>query len=143
MTAPGKQHTNDLVPGDGSRMFFYDSDTLAYEKNEVYAQMLPEDERDTFLDAVGRDMVSTLILQSPTLSMVRVRVGPGAVVKPHRHGTNQITYVLSGELRYGARVTRAGQGTFSPNQRYSWVAGPEGAEWIEIHDGQPLPYKLD
>ncbi|HVV30591.1 MAG TPA: cupin domain-containing protein [Mycobacteriales bacterium] len=137
------QHPNDNVPGDGSKMFFYDSDTLPYEKNETYAQMLPEEERETFLDAVGRDMVSALILQSPTLSMVRVRVGPGARVQPHRHGTNQITYVLSGSLQYGKRVTHAGQGFFSPNKKYSWVAGDEGAEWIEIHAGEPLPYKLD
>jgi predicted metal-dependent enzyme (double-stranded beta helix superfamily) len=104
---------------------------------------MPEEERETFLDAVGRDMVSTLILQSPTLSMVRVRVGPGAKVTPHRHGTNQITYILSGSLRYGKRVTHAGQGFYTPNKRYTWTAGDEGAEWIEIHDGLPLPYKLD
>lgn len=146
MTTESRQrfvHSNESVPGDGSKAFFYDSDELTYEKNEVYSLMLPEEERETFLDAVGRDMVSTLILQSPTLSMVRVRVGPGAKVAPHRHGTNQITYILSGSLRYGKRVTEAGQGFFTPNKRYTWTAGDEGAEWIEIHDGLPLPYKLD
>ena len=139
--SPSSQSSTDAP--DGNRVFFYDSNTLTYNRNEVYAEMMPEDERETFIDAVGRDMTSCLILQSPTLSMVRVRVGPGAKVKPHRHGTNQITYVLSGSLHYGNRVTRAGGGHFTPNQKYTWTAGPEGAEWIEIHAGEPLPYTLD
>ncbi|MBL7502137.1 cupin domain-containing protein [Frankia sp. CNm7] len=131
------------MPGDGTKMFFYDSDTLPYRSNEEVSQWLPEEQRGDFLDAVGRDLLSTTILLSKSLTVVRSRVGPGARVKPHRHGTNQITYVLSGELRYGARITRAGQGVFSPNQKYTWTAGPEGAEWIEIHDGLPAPYQLD
>ena len=134
---------NDGVPGDGSRAFFYDSDALPYETNETYSTMLPEEQREEFLDAVGRDMLSTTILLSPTMTVTRVRVGPGAKVSPHRHGTNQITYVLSGSLRYGRRVTTAGQGFYSPNKKYTWIAGDEGAEWIEIHDGLPAPYQLD
>ena len=137
------QHSNEDVPGDGSKAFFYDSDALRYETNETYAQMMPEAMRDEFLDCVGRDMLSTTILLSPTMTVTRVRVGPGAKVSPHRHGTKQITYVLSGSLQYGKRVTKAGQGFFSPNKKYTWIAGPEGAEWLEIHDGLPEPYKLD
>ncbi|MDT3443261.1 MULTISPECIES: cupin domain-containing protein [unclassified Pseudofrankia] len=136
-------HPNEGVPGDGARMFFYDSNTLPYRSNQELSEWLPEEQREVFLDAVGRDMLSTTILLSPTMTVVRSRVGPGAQVRPHRHGTHQITYVLSGELRYGRRVTRAGQGVFTPNQKYTWVAGPEGAEWIEIHDGTPKPYDLD
>jgi hypothetical protein len=136
-------HTNEGVPGDGSKMFFYDSNSLTYRTNEELSGWLPAEQRAEFLDAVGRDMLSTTIVYSPTMTVVRSKVGPGARVHPHRHGTHQLTYVLAGELRYGRRVTRAGQGVFSPNQRYSWVAGPEGAEWIEIHDGQPKPYQLD
>src|ERR1700761_2260729 len=94
-------HSNEAVPGDGNKTFFYDSDALDFVKNEVYSLEMPEEEREIFLDAVGRGMTSTIILQSPTMSMVRVRVPPFAKVAPHRHGTNQITYVLSGELHYG------------------------------------------
>ena len=136
-------HSNDEVPGDGSKTFLYDSDTLRYETNETYAQMMPEGMREEFLDCVGRDMLSTTILLSPTMTVTRVRVGPGAKVAPHRHGTNQITYVLSGSLQYGKRVTKAGQGIYSPNKKYTWIAGPDGAEGLEIHDGLPEPYKLD
>ncbi|MBL7488240.1 cupin domain-containing protein [Frankia sp. AgB1.9] len=140
---PQAGHSNEGVPGDGAKMFFFDSNTLPYRSNEEVAHLLPEDQRDEFLDSVGRDLVSTTILYSPTMTVVRSRVGPGALVRPHRHGTNQLTYLLAGELRYGRRVTRAGQGVFSPNQKYTWVAGPEGAEWIEIHDGHPKAYQLD
>jgi hypothetical protein len=28
-------------------------------------------------------------------------------------------------------------GYFSPDALYSWRAGDEGAEWIEIHAGEP------
>ncbi len=139
----GDQHSNEGVPGDGSKAFFYDSDRLRYETNETYAGMMPEADREPFLDAVGRDMLSTTILLSPTMTVTRVRVGPGAKVAPHRHGTSQITYLLSGSLAYGRTVTKAGQGFYSPNKKYTWTAGDEGAEWIEIHDGIPAPYQLD
>ena len=33
--------------------------------------------------------------------------------------------------------TGAGMGYFSPDALYSWRAGDEGAEWIEIHAGEP------
>lgn len=60
---------------------------------------------------------------------------PGERVQPHRHGTYQVNYVRKGELRFGSQVVGPGMGYFSPDALYSWTAGPEGAEWIEIHDG--------
>jgi len=48
--------------------------------------------------------------------------------------------VLRGSLRYGNRVTSAGMGYYSPNTPYAWTAGDDGAEWIEIHAGQPQAY---
>jgi hypothetical protein len=56
-------------------------------------------------------------------------------VKPHRHGTYQVNYVLRGELRFGSQRVTAGMGYFSPDALYSWTAGEDGAEWLEIHSG--------
>ena len=41
----------------------------------------------------------------------------------------------SGELRFGNQRLTPGMGYFSPDALYSWTAGDEGAEWIEIHSG--------
>ena len=60
---------------------------------------------------------------------------PGEAVKPHRHGTYQVNYVLRGELLFGNQRVGPGMGYFSPDMLYSWRAGEEGAEWIEIHSG--------
>jgi hypothetical protein len=77
---------------------------------------------------------------SASLNQAYENANPGEKVKPHRHGTHQITYVLRGELRYGNRVTSAGMGYYSPDTPYAWTAGDDGAEWIEIHAGQPQAY---
>ena len=58
-------------------------------------------------------------------------------MKPHRHGTQQVNYVLRGELNYGNHKLTAGMGAFTPDTLYAWHAGDEGAEWIEIHSGSP------
>ncbi len=34
----------------------------------------------------------------------------------------------------GKKVTSEGMGFFTPGQDYAWIAGPEGAEILEIHD---------
>jgi len=65
---------------------------------------------------------------------------PGERVKAHRHGVYQVDYVLRGELRFGSRRGTAGMGYFIPDPLYSWTAGDEGAEWIEIHSGLSQTY---
>ncbi len=94
-------------------------------------------EREQIFDVFGRDLVTKAIVQSPTLSVFHELAKPGERVKPHRHGTHQLTYVIRGELIYGNQRTTAGMGYFSPDTLYSWRAGDEGAEWIEIHAGEP------
>jgi hypothetical protein len=56
-------------------------------------------------------------------------------VNPHRHGTYQVNYVLRGELILGNQHLPPGMGYFSSGMLYSWRAGEEGAEWIEIQSG--------
>jgi hypothetical protein len=88
-------------------------------------------------ELLGRDLLTKTILLSPTLSVFHETAKPGEQVKPHRHGTVQIDYVLAGELIFGSRHVRAGMGYVIPDTLYSWRAGDDGAEWIEIHGGAP------
>jgi hypothetical protein len=75
------------------------------------------------------------ILNIPTLSVAYYKFEPGLHVPYHNHGTNQLTFVLKGSLYYGGKkVTGEGMGFFTPAQDYAWIAGPEGAEILEIHD---------
>lgn len=91
-----------------------------------------------FEDNPERIQGGTYLLASPTLSVTRTRIQPGYKVAPHHHGAHQMTYVIKGELKYGSRVVTAGMGVFTPGTKYSWVAGPEGADLLEIFDGIPL-----
>lgn len=79
------------------------------------------------------------LVTSPSLVMTRGRVRPNHHVPPHRHGVAQVTYVLEGELHYGNRIVKAGGGVFTPDTKYSWTSGPEGAEILEIFNGIPQP----
>ena len=117
------------------RPFFYDVAELpGYTIEEMAGD---GDGAQQMYDLFGRDLVTKTILMSPKLSVFHESAKPGERVKPHRHGTHQLTYVLRGELIYGNQRTGAGMGYFSPDALYSWRAGDEGAEWIEIHAGEP------
>lgn len=123
--------------------FFYSIDELPSQSIAEMTAALDDKQAEGLLDLFGRDLLTKTILQSPRLSVYHEVVGPGQKVKPHRHGTHQITYVLRGSLNYGNRTTSAGMGYFSPNRRYSWTAGDEGAEWLEIHAGEPQAFVDD
>ncbi len=121
--------------GQGPEPFFYDVAELpGYTIVDLLGDA-PESEQ--IFDVFGRDLVTKTIVQSPKLSVFHESAKPGERVKPHRHGTHQLTYVIRGELIYGNRRTTAGMGYFSPDTLYSWRAGADGAEWIEIHAGEP------
>jgi hypothetical protein len=91
---------------------------------------------EQMFELFGRDLVTKAIVQSPALSVYHEQAKPGERVKPHRHGTMQVDYVLRGELIFGNQRVTAGMGVVIPDTLYSWQAGDEGAEWIEIHGGQ-------
>jgi hypothetical protein len=117
------------------RQFFFDVSELPGQTN---AELFREVEgADQLLEVLGRDLVTKTILGSPALSVYHETAQPGEQVKPHRHGTHQLNYVLHGELIFGRRHVSVGMGFFTPDLLYSWRAGDEGAEWLEIHAGQP------
>jgi hypothetical protein len=115
--------------------FFYDLAKIPAVSIEEQAGDSPD--REMMFATFGRDLLTKTILHSPKLSVFHEVAKPYESVRPHRHGTHQLTYVLRGELIYGKQVTSAGMGRFQPDILYSWRAGPEGAEWLEIHAGLP------
>ena len=127
----------DAGTANGTKPCFYDSDKIDYLSPVDLAESLPEDERADFLQQYGDGGLVGTILSSPSLAVIRYKAKPGERVPPHRHGVNQITFMLKGSLHYGSRATTAGMGYFSPDRKYSWTAGPEGADFLEIFDGPP------
>ncbi|XVQ14096.1 cupin domain-containing protein [Spirillospora sp. CA-255316] len=117
------------------RQFFFDVNELTGRTTaEIFGD---SEEAERYFDLFGRDLVTKTILQSPQLSVFHETAKPGERVKPHRHGTHQLNYVLRGELVFGRRRVGPGMGFFTPDLLYSWRAGDEGAEWLEIHAGRP------
>jgi hypothetical protein len=115
------------------RSFVFDVAAIAGHTN---AELLGgSDDADQLLDLLGHDLVTRALVQTPKLCVYHETAKPGERVKPHRHGTYQVDYVLKGELIFGNQRVTAGMGYFTPDALYSWRAGDEGAEWIEIHSG--------
>jgi hypothetical protein len=120
-------------PEDSRRPFIFDTATVPGHTN---AELLGGAENaDQLFELLGRDLVTKMLVQTPQLCVYHESAQPGERVKPHRHGTYQVNYVLRGELIFGNQHVTAGMGYFSPDMLYSWRAGEEGAEWIEIHSG--------
>ena len=133
-----KYEVKDLGTEDGTKLLYFDCDDIEYATSEeIIAGTLPEDQREDYHAHISRDMRAAAILLSPTLSVVRVKANPGDSVAPHRHGYRQLTFILSGALHYGNRVVGPEMGVFTPDTRYSWKAGPEGADFLEITDAYP------
>ena len=110
-------------------------DVAAIEGHTNAELMGDSPEAEQLFQLLGRDLVTKVLVQTSKLSVYHESAKPGERVKAHRHGVYQVDYVLRGELRFGSRRVTAGMGFFIPDTLYSWVAGNEGAEWIEIHSG--------
>lgn len=124
---PGEQPPEPLRP------FVFDVATTPGHTNEELLGASPDAE--FLFELLGRDLVTKILVQTPQLCVYHESAKPGERVKPHRHGTYQVNYVLRGELRFGSHRVTPGMGYFTPDMLYSWQAGDEGAEWIEIHSG--------
>lgn len=127
---------SDTAPPVGDeplKPFFFDVATIEGHSNLELMGDGPEVQE--FLEVLGRDLVTRVLVQTPELCVYHETAQPGEHVKPHRHGVFQLDYVLRGELKFGSKSVTAGMGFFTPDRLYSWRAGDEGAEWIEIHSG--------
>jgi len=115
------------------RPFVFDVGHIEGHTNAELLASFPN--ADEMYELLGRDLVTKTLVQTPQLCVYHEQAKPGEHVKPHRHGTYQVNYVLRGELIFGNQRVTAGMGYFSPDMLYSWRAGDDGAEWIEIHSG--------
>jgi ubiquinone/menaquinone biosynthesis C-methylase UbiE len=60
--------------------------------------------------------------------LLEIRLQPDAFVVPHGHDTDEVFYVLDGELRWGDRILGRGGSAYVPARSvYSFRAGPAGA----------------
>jgi hypothetical protein len=126
-------HENREQGEKSLRPFVFD---IAEIPGHTNADLLADaDDADYYFELLGRDLVTRTLVQTAKLSVYHETAKPGERVKPHRHGTYQVNYVLRGELVFGNQRVGAGMGYFTPDMLYSWRAGPDGAEWIEIHSG--------
>ncbi len=125
----------DPLEGESLRPFFFDvAEIPGYTIADIFGGA---DDAEQYFEVFGRDLLTKVIVQTPQFSVFHETAPPGEQVKPHRHGTQQVNYMLRGELRYGNRKLTPGMGSFTPDTLYAWHAGDEGAEWIEIHAGSP------
>jgi hypothetical protein len=67
------------------------------------------------------------------LSLVWVRFGPHYHLPRHSHSVDCLYYIVSGQIRLGARTLGVGEGFFvRADAPYGYVAGPEGVEVLEF-----------
>jgi len=118
---------------DAPHPFVFDVAAVSGLTNEEMLAGVPGAEE--LFEVLGRDLVTRTLVQTDRLCVYHETAKPGERVKPHRHGTYQVNYILRGELRFGNQRLTEGMGYFSPDALYSWTAGDDGAEWIEIHSG--------
>jgi hypothetical protein len=131
--------TDPAQDPDKPHHLFFDIDQIPGNTNAELFGDSPDAEE--LFEVFGRNLVTKTLVFSPQLSVFHEKASPGEQVKPHRHGTHQLNYVLRGELIFGRRHVGAGMGFFTPDLLYSWRAGDAGAEWIEIHAGEPALFR--
>lgn len=83
--------------------------------------------------------------QSDERALYHTHYDPGLVLERHGHASDHYVFVLSGEVRFGDEVCRAGSlislpfgATFGPI-----VVGDEGADIFEIYFGNSRPMPAD
>ena len=115
------------------RPFIFDVADIPGHTNEELMGGSPD--ADHLLELLGRDLVTRMLVQTPQLCVYHETAKPGEQVKPHRHGTHQVNYVLRGELLFGNQRVGRGHGLLLAGHAVLLARGEEGAEWIEIHSG--------
>ncbi len=66
-------------------------------------------------------------------SLKEVRIAPDTLVEAHAHDTDEIIYVLDGELHLGARVLTAGSSVLIPGRTlYAFRSGPDGLGFLNF-----------
>jgi hypothetical protein len=93
---------------DTVRPFVFDVAAVPGVTNEEILAGAPNAEE--LFELLGRDLVTRTLVQTDRLCVYHETAKAGERVKPHRHGTYQVNYVLRGELRFGSQRVTAGMG---------------------------------
>ena len=80
-------------------------------------------------------MVTTLCAPQVLALQLRCRVTWGTLLR--QGGSGPLCLLSRPPLSNGSRVTRPGGGVYVPARKYTWTAGPDGAEFLEIFAGSP------
>jgi quercetin dioxygenase-like cupin family protein len=65
--------------------------------------------------------------------LFEIRQGAHDVVEPHAHRTDEIIYVLEGEMHLGSRVRTPGSSVLIPaDTLYGFTAGPDGLRFLNF-----------
>src|SRR5271170_7372635 len=89
----------ELATEDPTKQMIID---LADVEGFTIADTAGDDEQGRFMiEMFGRDLLTKPIVQTSKLSVFHETAQPGDRVRPHRHGTHQLNYVLRGELIFG------------------------------------------
>jgi quercetin dioxygenase-like cupin family protein len=77
--------------------------------------------------------------ESPQLFEVRCQ--PGTAVQPHSHVTDEIIYVLEGDIVFGGRSYPSGSAVLVPRDTlYSFRAGPNGLRFLNFRGSADFTY---
>jgi len=108
-----------------SRIRFHDTENTPWME-------VPEHSSDIRMHEMG---------DAQSLQMYEVKMAPDAVTENHAHEQDEIIYVVSGELRMGRRVLRAGDSVFiAGGSVYGFTAGPEGLHLINFRPRNDTSY---
>lgn len=91
------------------------------------------------------ELVSHVKIQQPgdaeRPQLLNFRFPPDVFVGPHGHDEDEIIYVLSGEMHFGAEILRPGSSlSVSGGAIYSFRSGPEGLEILNFRPRYDMTY---
>lgn len=77
------------------------------------------------------------------ISLAHAWFKAGYPLPRHSHSADCLYYIISGEVRLGAEVLRAGDGFFVPaDALYTYEPGPEGVELLEFRTATKFDIKF-
>jgi len=145
VNAPAGHEYMKTSGGGGRRIQYFD----IHHEPEIYIEGIEEmHDLVTFPDEVRSKVDLTEYFAGSTfaqplvsdaegngMSLACYRLAPNHIIQRHWHDTDQIIFVVDGEIWQGNRCIRPGQGYFTKaGAPYSIKAGPAGCKFLEFRD---------
>lgn len=147
-TEVGSPTTHEYMkPGaaEGRRIQYFDT----HHQPEIYVEGIETmTDMVTFPDAVREEVDLTDYFEGSTfvqplvsdgernsMSLACYRLAPNHIIQRHWHDSDQIIFVVDGEIWQGNRCIKPGQGYFTrAGAPYTVKAGPAGVKFLEFRD---------